>query len=131
MGSLLSGLEETDDIEKIQERLEHSPTDLHIFFQRMLNSTQEAYHVDAARVLLLAVEANWLDTSIAYFVQTERRNPDDAVSSEMRPVSRDEFEGRDANAKANAMEWCKDLLEIVLRVIAISFFLCIELEQIF
>ena len=32
----------------LQERLEHSPTDLHKFFQRMLDSTHEAYQVDAA-----------------------------------------------------------------------------------
>ena len=61
------------------------------------------------------MEADWLYTFVAYFIQAERRNPDDAVSSEMRPASRGEFEDRGANAKTNVMEWCKDLLEIVPR----------------
>jgi hypothetical protein len=64
---VLDGMENRDRMSDLQRRLERLPTDLRALFTHMLNSVDESYHEQQARMLLVACAAIQPLSLIAYF----------------------------------------------------------------
>jgi len=110
--SLRRGLTNEDTIFELQERLRIIPTDLEEYFQRMLDSVDEIYRKQAARIYLLslAFEYGITTVTLSYF---DEDIPDFALRAPITPWRGEEFSRTCSKTRTRVLAHCKDLLETV------------------
>jgi hypothetical protein len=107
---VLDGMENRDRMSDLQKRLERLPTDLRALFTHMLDSVDESYHEQQARMLLIACAATRpLSLSAYSFLDVEV--PDFPLRAPVVSLEPDVVIRRLEDMKSQVFARCKLLLE--------------------
>lgn len=110
--SLIRGLQNSDSIEILQERLSKMPGDLNAYFERMLDNVEDVYRPDAAKiyhVMLLTTKQPFL----MMFAFLWEKNPNFGVLANIEPASETEVEHLRHILRLQINARCTDLLDII------------------
>ena len=109
--SLGRGLTNEDTILELQERVRFLPNDLEGYIQRMLDSVEDVYHKQAARLYLIRLNTPGIlrTMTVSYF---DSNNLMFALDSPMEPWSSIEIRERCNRTRFRVMARCTDLLEL-------------------
>ena len=110
--SLIRGLQNSDAIETLQERLNKMPGDLNAYFGRMLDNAEDVYRPDAAKiyhVMLLTTRQPFL----MMFNFLREQDPNFGVSADIKPASEIEVKELRHNLQLQINARCTDLLDII------------------
>ena len=118
--SLRRGLVNCDTIDELHARLHTIPTDLEEYFRNMLDSTEEMYHKQAARIYQMCLSASGAVplTTLSFFDQTDSQS---CLTAEMNLWTKDEIRQIREKTRTRVMARCTDLLEVSVDCIDISF----------
>jgi hypothetical protein len=110
--SLLKGLTEGDDASDMRGRLDSLPTDLENYFRHMLETIDEFYGEETARIFQITVQAAQALSVSAFRFLEEKKNPNYAHDARIMPYLDTEIKNIYENTKKRLNARCRDLLEI-------------------
>lgn len=111
--SLLRGLSNNDRISELRQRLEKLPKRLHEMFERMLNSVEDLYQEQAAKILQIALHAQ--EPMYVFVYSLIGNNEEDearALVAEQRPWDEEECVNVSTLAEQRIRVRCPDLIKI-------------------
>jgi hypothetical protein len=116
--SLLGGLSNFDHISDLQRRLDDLPSDLELFYEKMLGSIDPFYASHAGRLFILVATANGQLTALglSFADGEECATVDRVLGFEMGPLSETDQRYRFERTRRQLSSRCKGLLEIPLGV---------------
>ncbi|KAF8857617.1 hypothetical protein BDZ45DRAFT_788025 [Acephala macrosclerotiorum] len=111
--SLLRGLTDDNDISFMHERLDSLPVDLEDYFKQMMDTIEDIYRKQTARIFQLVVHAKSPLSAIAFwFFAKEKDNPNYAIEAEIKSLDDSEVGLISERMRTHLNACCKDLLEV-------------------
>ena len=110
VNDLLRGMNDDDDVEMLYERLRALPTDLEVYFQRMLDRLNRVYQQRTAQVLLIALTALSPVSAIAvYCLEHDRSLAGFRRVAQIQAIDDDQYQSMRTQVQTLTKKWCRDL----------------------
>ena len=114
--SLLRGLTDDNDFAFMRKRLDHFPADLEDYFKQMLNTIEDVYRDQAARIFQVMVHSKSQLTPLSfYYLEKEQDDPNYALDRDMERLTNEESFKISEKMQPYLNACCKDLLEVIPR----------------
>lgn len=111
--SLLRGLSNRDEVFDLHQRLHKLPGDLERYFEHMMNSIENIYQVQTARIFKTIVTSEGsLPLIDIHFLDMERYDPSYAMGDKITPLSQEQLRSTLDEKKWQLNARCRDLLQI-------------------
>lgn len=111
--SLLRGLTDENNISFMHERLNSLPIDLEDYFKQMMDTIEDIYREQTARIFQLVVNAKSPLSAIAFWYFTmEKDNPNYAMDANIGSLDDVEVALISERMRTHLNACCKDLLEV-------------------
>jgi hypothetical protein len=111
--SLLRGLTDDNDIHTLQIRLHHLPADLDEHFRRMLDTIEDVYREQIARIFRVVAQAVWpFSPNALVYLEKEKADLDYALKPEIESLIEENGIPTSQKMRNDVNARCKDLLEV-------------------